>query len=190
MELEIRLGVESELVALRLDRIWDRVLLLPDTLVTASHIDSVVPEVGEKTRVNRNVNQEILLLIDRVAQIGSELGREHVIVWRCLARRHPLEDWLSFGSCPNLDCSVGRGDPNNRRVLANERIKPAKGYLFHNLAAHRVASIDFCVVEALISNPGIISQTTDESIVCEVKVPFGADYPAPPILVESVQPIP
>ena len=65
-------------------------------------------------------------MIERVAQIGGELGREHIIIWRCLARRNPLEDWLSFGGCPNLDCPVSRGDTNARRVLADERIEPAE----------------------------------------------------------------
>jgi hypothetical protein len=125
-----------------------------------------------------------------MAQIGSELSRKNVIVRRGLARWHSLKDWLSFRGCPNLDCPIGRGDPNNRRVLANERIKLAEDYLFHNLAAHCVASIDFCGVEAFISNPRVISQTTDESIVCEVNVPLGADHPAPPIFVESAQAVP
>src|SRR6266478_299971 len=123
---------------------------------------------------------------ERVAQKGGELGREHIIIWRCLARRNPLEDWLSFGGCPNLDCPVSRGDTNARRVLADERIEPAEDYLFQELAAHGIASKGFCIVEALISNPDVISQTADESVVYEVKLSLGADSPTPPIFIESV----
>ena len=55
MELGIRHGVEPELIACRLHRIADLLVLPPLMGITTSDVDSAIPQIREKMPVERNV---------------------------------------------------------------------------------------------------------------------------------------
>jgi hypothetical protein len=122
-------------------------LLLPLTLVTASHTDPSIPQVWEKVGIDSYVSDEIFLVKLRVAQVGSRLGSFYVIVW-CSANGNAILEVGRRGVCVVIYGSHANG----RRLLADERIKNPSGNLFIDQAARGIATVDLYVVEALVSN--------------------------------------